>query len=834
MSFRDAHRSGVTPVLNPTRPRVGLVALRRHWPELVVVAATLVLFAPFVIGASRFYWGTPLLQFAPWRDYGFAQLLAGEAPLWNPLVGAGAPLLANYQSALLYPPNWLGILAPLDLAHNALLIGHIALTGVGMVVLTRRLGYPALGQVVAGLTFGLCQYVVARAGFYSINAAVAWTPWLVVAADRLLLARAGGERLRGVATLSLLAALQLLAGHAQTTWYTWLLIAGWIGWRLLTAPVSARRDRVFGALLIGASGAWAAGIAAAQLLPTAELLRQSQRADSAEYGFVMTYSLSPWRLLTLLAPDLFGTPAGREFFGYGMYLEDAIYAGIIPLMLGAAALTTWAWRSLRALVSRANRSSGERVEPNAGAPLGLAALLVGGGVLLGLGANTPIFPWVYAHIPTFNMFQAPTRMMLWFEFGLALLAGWGVGRWRTVGGRALYWTRLGTAGSAGLAVVAWGLAYSLAPTTRPLELMRWMALGAAPAGINLAVFGALTLLAPGLAGEATQPAAWRRRRAWLWPTLVVVALVGDLIAANLGVNPAAAADLYTRPGAADAAVRAAVGTGRLFAFPDDEHTIKFEPYFSFATYGDSARMAQGARDALIPNTGMLAGIATFNNFDPLLEGRSLAFTAALSETRSLALLRLADVRVLTAPRGGPQGLDWSSWTLIATVDDVEFRALPNESARIRVVYSSIAVDDQVQAAQALREPGFDPDQTVIVEPPTAAPETNLVDQADGPNRVTLDVTLERDGWVVLSDAAYPGWIAFVDGAPAPVYPADLAFRALRVPAGAHTVVWTYQPSSWRIGSLSSAVSGALWGVLVIGLAGASIRGRRRRTPSLAT
>lgn len=129
-----------------------------------------------------------MLQFAPWRDYGFAQLLAGEAPLWM-LVGAGAPLLANYQSALLYPPNWLGILAPLDLAHNALLIGHIALTGVGMVVLTRRLGYPALGQVVAGLTFGLCQYVVARAGFYSINAAVAWTPWLVVAADRLLLAR---------------------------------------------------------------------------------------------------------------------------------------------------------------------------------------------------------------------------------------------------------------------------------------------------------------------------------------------------------------------------------------------------------------------------------------------------------------------------------------------------------------------------------------------------------------------------------------------------------------------------------------------------------------------
>lgn len=834
MSLRES--GGPSPAsayIAPTRTR-GWVTWRAYWPAGVVVAATLILFAPFVLGQARLYWGTPLLQFQPWREFGFNEMLAGRAPLWNPLVGAGAPLLANYQSGLLYPPNWLGVLLPLDLAHNWLLVGHVALTGVGMVALVRRLGYPALGQVVAGLAFGLSQYVVARASFYSINTVVAWTPWLVWAADRALLAGGGRERVRAALILAGLAALQLLAGHAQTTWYTWLLIAAWVAWRLWTAPVGRRRARWVGVLVVGVAGAWAAAIAAAQLLPTAELLRQSQRAESAEIGFVMTYSLAPLRLLTLLAPDLFGTPAGREYFGYGMYLEDAIYAGVIPLLLALGMLLRWLGRSIARLVRRARPRDGERLEPDLGAPLGLAVGCVALGVVLGLGANTPVFPWLYAHVPTFNMFQAPTRMMVWFEFGVALLAGWGVGRWRTVAGRALYWTRLGTAAAAGLALVAWALAFSLNPATHALALMRWMALGAVPAGVNLAIFGALTLLAPGLAGEKTQPAVWRRRRAWAWPTLVVLALAGDLIVANQGINPAAAADLYARPGAADAAVRSAAGAGRIFSFPDDEHTIKFEPYFDFASYGEPAVMAQGARNVLTPDTGMLAGIASFNNFDPLLSGRWLAYTDVLSETRSLPLLRLAEVRVLSAPTTtGPQGLDWSSWPVVAEVDAVQFRRLPGEGARTRVVYSSIAVEDSIQAAFELAAPGFDPDRTVIVEPASDPTGASLPATADGPTQTTTTVSLERDGWVVLSDAAYPGWIAFVDGAPAPVYPADLAFRAVRVPAGTHTVVWKYESSSWRIGLVVSGVGFTVWITLALGLSLASA-GRFRRTPSLAT
>lgn len=804
---------------------------RAAWPALVVVAATLVLFAPFVVGQRMFYWGTPLLQFMPWRAFGFEQMLAGQSPLWNPLVGAGAPLIANYQSALLYPPNWIGLILPLDLAHNWLLVVHIVVAGLGMVALTRRLGYAALGQAVAGLAFGLSQYVVARASFYSINAAVAWTPWLVWSCDRLMLAGSRSGRLRNLALTIAFAALQLLAGHAQTTWYTWLLIAAWLLWRLSAAPKGLRGRRFIGVVWIGVAGIVAAAIAAAQLLPTAELLSQSQRADAAEYGFAMTYSFSPWRFFTLLAPDALGTPAGREFFGYGMYLEDAVYSGVIALMLALATMGVWAWRSLRQWRFKRKQDEPERLEVHAETPLGLAVCLIVAGAVLGLGANTPVFPWLYAHVATFNMFQAPTRFMLYLVFGLALLAGWGATRWRTVVGRGLYWARLGTAGAAGLAIVAWALALALQPGDRGQTLMRWMALGVVPAGVNLAIFGALTLLAPGPGSEKTQPVSWRRIRTQAWPALVIVALAADLVTANWGVNPGAAADLYARPGAADAAIKAAVGTGRLFSFPDDEHTIKFEPYFSFESYGDPPTMAQGARDVLVPNTGMLAGVATFNNFDPLLSARSLAYTEIVSETRSLALLRLADIRVLAAPKTGPAGLNWSEWPLVAEVDDVQFRVVPGKSAETRVVYSSIAVENVEQAAAAVRSADFDPDHTVVVEPASDPGVSSLPDGSDGPERITTAVSLDRDGWVVLSDAAYPGWIAFVDGAPVPVHPANLAFRAVSVPAGQHTVVWIYRPSSWTIGWMTSLVGVAVACALA---AAAALQGRPKQQPIQVT
>ncbi|MEW5720160.1 MAG: YfhO family protein, partial [Chloroflexota bacterium] len=75
-----------------------------------------------------------------------------------------------------------------------------------------------------------------------------------------------------------------------------------------------------------------------------------------------------------------------------------------------------------------------------------------------------------------------------------------------------------------------------------------------------------------------------------------------------------------------------------------------------------------------------------------------------------------------------------------------------------------------------------------------------------PERVEIKATTDRAGYLVLTDSWYPGWRAFVDGQPAPIYRADVIFRAVPLEPGTHTIVFEYRPDSFLIGAIISAAS----------------------------
>ena len=200
------------------------------WPVLAVLAAVCLLCAPFLFGGQVLFWGLPLLQFFPWHQLVRDSLAAGYLPLWDPHLGMGAPLLANAQSALLYPPNWILLIVPIEFGQGWLVAFHLALAGWGMVRLTRAFGIGRFGQTVAGLAFALSGYLVARAWFLTINASVAWLPWIILAGEEFV----RKPRRNAILALGGLLAMQWMAGHWQTAWYTGLLLAGWVtvrAWR---------------------------------------------------------------------------------------------------------------------------------------------------------------------------------------------------------------------------------------------------------------------------------------------------------------------------------------------------------------------------------------------------------------------------------------------------------------------------------------------------------------------------------------------------------------------------------------------------------------------------
>jgi hypothetical protein len=73
-------------------------------------------------------------------------------------------------------------------------------------------------------------------------------------------------------------------------------------------------------------------------------------------------------------------------------------------------------------------------------------------------------------------------------------------------------------------------------------------------------------------------------------------------------------------------------------------------------------------------------------------------------------------------------------------------------------------------------------------------------------RVEITTNSREPSFLVLSDAFYPGWKASIDGQETKIYLANYALRGIAVPAGGHTVVFSYEPRSVRDGMLILALA----------------------------
>ncbi|MDY7077570.1 MAG: YfhO family protein [Chloroflexota bacterium] len=136
--------------------------------------------------------------------------------------------------------------------------------------------------------------------------------------------------------------------------------------------------------------------------------------------------------------------------------------------------------------------------------------------------------------------------------------------------------------------------------------------------------------------------------------------------------------------------------------------------------------------------------------------------------------------------------------------------------RAFLVHKAVVAADDGAALALMRDTAFDPAQVVLLEsssmpqPLRGAGRARVTHYA--PERVEVEVDTESPGYLVLTDAWYPGWEAAVDGEPVPVQRANLLFRAVAVDAGQHHVVFTFRPLSLLIGA---GVSLAGMGVLLV-------------------
>ncbi len=140
--------------------------------------------------------------------------------------------------------------------------------------------------------------------------------------------------------------------------------------------------------------------------------------------------------------------------------------------------------------------------------------------------------------------------------------------------------------------------------------------------------------------------------------------------------------------------------------------------------------------------------------------------------------------------------------------------------------AAVAADDE-SALRLMQEQTFDPSTEVVLAGDAAiglddgqlqGGEDSVRVMHYAPERVEIEVEAQAAGYLVLTDAWYPGWEATVDSEPVQVYRANLLFRAVAVDAGSHRVMFAFRPTSVSIGAGTSLVGLViLVGIVVTGL-----------------
>lgn len=440
------------------------------WPaglggEILSACAPFVRNGPFPDALRRAAGGgTPLLsdamqQFEPWLRYAAsAYARTGHLPLWKDSHLCGAPLLGNAQSALLWPPNLLAIVLGAPAALLAwMAMAKFVLAGWGGCLLARHLGVSALGSFLSGAVFAFGGFQVLCLLHPHSNVS-ALLPWLLLCADRAALQPTG----RRVAALALVAGLQHLGGHPETTFHCQALAAALVLARAAAGGGVARALASRALWLPLAGMALGVGLAAVQILPFLEYLRLSevfaQRTATAATPIVASAEalLVPVALVAAILCARRLADARRRALPSALGLFAACLALFVSArrdgldydpVLQLAPDWFGAHDGYRGFGNFALANSGY-----AGAALALAILgLLAGrprgyasaaGVVLLVGAlvgdGVPVVAGLFERLPLFDV-SANARLQLYASLAVAMLAGLGwdvlsaaarAGRWR--------------------------------------------------------------------------------------------------------------------------------------------------------------------------------------------------------------------------------------------------------------------------------------------------------------------------------------------------------------------------------------------------------------------
>jgi hypothetical protein len=797
----------------------------------------------------------------------------GELPLWNPYTMAGHPIYADGVTRIFSPFLLVYTFLDLPLGYSVARIVEVLLGAIFMYLFLVVIGVSARAALLGALVFELSAHSLFHLTGLGWWGGLLWLPLIFLFVDRSIT--------RNSFTQAILAgvfiALQFFCAYMPNQiYYVGAVVLYYLIFGLRVKNIVNRCNakklttiRLFAMMAVSLTVGLA--LSASQWIPVMELLGFSnRRVVPTEAGFIY---LPPWYLVTLIFPDLFGTAYDPKmvtlFTALNVSHDHSLYVSIAALLpLGFLLYSQRGglketFRKLRLLVNRNRPPENGSQQNNIGTPdknpVRLAASTdrppAEPGIPDSQGSSraalnqhriaffifffifalvvmmaAPLYVYLTQFIPVLRSIRVIVRAGVMFIFAASVLVGFGAdGLLKASADEGKHFNRYVER----FLLTVFALVAAAATASFLIKISGFID-GAS--GEYIAGSGRLAYLrnvTAAMSAQFTQPGAslilplvfllavyklWQlvlknRISRKLFFALLVVVLITDLY-----VNSRQYDKTHDRkqvfPATQITDTLKGLGPGRVLVAPSGIETNR-----------KARNNAQEAKIIAPPNTLLPYKIPTVTGKDQLFPKAYREFCSLIEPQKNLShvvfeqaesrFFDLLNVKYLLTHEAAEVS---SSYELLLKAEKVALYENRNAMPRAFFVNRVIQVAEAEEALKALRESGFDPKTTAVIEGKgidlnfaatrnSRTPSSARIVE-DQRNLVVIETESEEAGWLILSDNHYPGWQAAIDGRPTEIFRANHTMRAVEVPAGSHMLSFRFAPKAFHRSlyvSLASAI-----------------------------
>lgn len=763
--------------------------MKKAIPIFILTGLALIFFSDVVFQNKIFIHRDLSRFFYPLREFSANEFLKFRMPLWDPYINCGSPHLAELQTCVFYPLSIIYLLFSYPYAFNSFIIIHILLAGLFTYILMREWGYSRYASFLSASVFMFSGYIISVINLLASLASVTWLPLVILFYERAL----KKDWVKNSIITGIFMACVFLGGEPAILYATFFILFLINGAVLDSAPSALRSNNISILRAKSRSMLLAAivflGLASFQILPFLEFVRYSSRG-MMDFSEASMWSLPVYALLDLFFPYLSEADYIYKDYWTRQSWLLVYYMGIAAIIFTLIALKFDSTKRRRAVFY-------------------VLAL----GLALSFGRYMPIYYFLYKFLPGFSLSRYPIKFFFIVTFSLAVLAGMGMD----------YYAQHAKTDPRFKKFLRWILAIGFTLS------LSYLALNLNFYGICDFLKGAILDISnhfnakTGYVGQLFTAAIHNikrgmglfmvlsvvmffgtKRRISMNAVLIFILLISliDIFTANKNVYQNMDIKEFLKPGITIEFLQKDKNLFRIF---DSPATLRQNMFVPERDYFEGM---SGLRERVVSDRGVSFGIYDAYGYGSLYNRRHEEIVDIIVKSNApdkTNLLSLLNVKYVISPKA----FKADGYNIVRKSEKVNIYENKNVLPRAFLAEKAVVIKDEKKILEKMKTKDFKPEKEVILEedfvdmqrPESIGHRAAVNILKYDPGEVVIEADTNAPRFLVLSDTYYPGWKASVDEKPSKIYRADYILRSVYLEPGKHIVKFTYNPFSFKIGTI---------------------------------